>query len=179
MGSGPNRDRGGMFALQLLLGGQTFERVEWGIGGMRRQAFASAAALALFMTFDGGGFAVAQEAGGGTSGTPQTTTPPATTCPGPASGPDYYSADHDPADHYSYSHNPGPDHSARSTGHQASRGAGHSGATEAEAETGQASKSNRRRRRRPSLRSRLRLLSPPRLPRLLRAESHNPLNLTW
>ena len=60
--------------------------------------------------------------------------------PGPASGPDYYSADHDPADHYSYSHNSGPDHSARSTGHQASRGAGHSGTAEAEAETGRASR---------------------------------------
>ena len=129
-----------MFALELLLGGQTFERVEWGIRGMRRQAFASAAALALFMTFDGGGFAVAQEAGGGTSGTPQTTTPPATTCPGSASGPDHSSADHDSADHYPYSHNPRPDRSTRSTGHQASRGASHSGATEAEAETGQARK---------------------------------------
>ena len=53
---------------------------------MRRQAFASAAALALFMTFDGGGFAVAQEAGGGTSGTPQTTTPPATISPAPPAG---------------------------------------------------------------------------------------------
>ena len=53
---------------------------------MRRQAFASAAALALFMTFDGGGFAVAQEAGGGTSGTPQTTTPPATIAPAPPAG---------------------------------------------------------------------------------------------
>ena len=53
---------------------------------MRRQVIASAAALALFMTFDGGDFAVAQEAGGGTSGTPQTTTPPATTSPAPPAG---------------------------------------------------------------------------------------------
>ena len=41
----------------------------WGM--MRRQVIASAAALALFMPFDGGDLAVAQEAGGGTSGTPR------------------------------------------------------------------------------------------------------------
>ena len=52
---------------------------------MRRQVIASAA-MALFMTFDGGDLAVAQEAGGGTSGTPQTTTPPATTSPAPPAG---------------------------------------------------------------------------------------------
>ena len=39
---------------------------------MRRQVIASAAALALFTTFDGAGFAIAQDTGGG-AGTPQTT----------------------------------------------------------------------------------------------------------
>jgi iron complex outermembrane recepter protein len=55
-------------------------RKKRGIRGMRRQVIASAAALALFTTFDGAGFAVAQEAGGA-AGTPQTTSPPATTPP--------------------------------------------------------------------------------------------------
>ena len=53
---------------------------------MRRQVIASAAALALFTTFDGAGFAIAQDTGGG-AGTPQTTSPPATTPPATATPP--------------------------------------------------------------------------------------------